>query len=68
MKNKFKKILLISSSVSAFTLPIVSVSCIHTLSPSILLAKEFLKTNPVSKEHNKKHIDSRIAYLKDLGF
>ncbi|MBT1369864.1 hypothetical protein FCM41_01400 [Mycoplasma bovis] len=67
MKNKFKKILLISSSVSAFTLPIVSASCIHTLSPSILLAKEFLKTNPVSKEHNKKHIDSRIAHLKDLA-
>lgn len=67
MKKNIKKTLLISSSFSALALPIVSASCIHKLSPSILLAKEFLKTNPVSKDDNKKNIDLRITHLKELA-
>ncbi|NEU02708.1 hypothetical protein G3563_26790, partial [Escherichia coli] len=67
MKKNIKKTLLISSSFSALALSIVSASCIHKLSPSILLAKEFLKTNPVSKDDNKKNIDLRITRLKELA-
>lgn len=68
MKKNIKKTLLISSSFSALALSIVSASCIHKLSPSILLAKEFLKTNPVSKDDNKKK--HRLTYypLKRISF
>ncbi len=67
MKNNIKRTLLMTSSISAFALPVISASCIHKLSPSILLAKKFLKTNPISNVNNKKHIDFRIKFLKDLA-